>query len=201
MNNKADPDRFAGVIDAIDRANAEDPNRLHVDGVERPAELVYGERMSEALARYCPDALEELRIAARGQHIRRWTSKRADYPAGRAGYLKWRADLKRFHADTLADIMERFSYGEQCIGRVRRLVLKVKLKQDADAQILEDVVCLVFLEHYFVEFAAKHPDEKVIDILQKTWRKMSPGGHAAALALDLPAETGKFVGAALAPAE
>lgn len=200
MNLDVGSDRIARVMAAIDRANEEDPNRIDVGGVERPAELVYGERMSSALEGFRPDATEELAIAARGQHIRRWTSKRSDYPEGRIGYLKWRADLKRFHADTIADIMMACGYREDAIDRVGSLVRKDRLKQDPDAQALEDVVCLVFLEHYFEAFAAKHSDEKVIDIVRKTWRKMSPRGHEAALALDLPAEAGRLVSAALAVA-
>ncbi len=200
MNLDVTSERIASVMAAIDRANGEDPNRIVVDGAERPAELVYGERMSEALAGFCPDATEELAIAARGQHIRRWTSQRADYPEGRIGYLKWRADLKRFHAETVADIMMTCGYGDDAIQRVGSLVRKDRLKQDPDAQILEDVVCLVFLEHYFEAFAAKHSDEKVIEIVRKTWRKMSERGQEAALALNLPAEAGRLVSAALAAA-
>ncbi len=197
----AKPDRITRVMAAIDLANGEDPNKLVIDGEERPAELVYGERMSEALDGFCPDASEELAIAARGQHIRRWTSKRSDYPEGRIGYLKWRADLKCFHAETIAGIMVTCGYDEQAIQRVGSLVRKNRLKQDPDAQALEDVVCLVFLAHYFEAFAAKHSDDKVIKIVRKTWRKMSECGHEAALALDLPTETGRLVSAALATSD
>ena len=200
MNADVSTDRFARVIAAIDSANASDPDMIEIGDEDRPAELVYGKRMTEALATFCPDASEELRIAARGQHIRRWTSRRTDYPAGRTGYLKWRSDLKRFHADTLARIMNECGYGEAETARVRSLVTKQRLKHDPDSQTLEDVVCLVFLEHYFEDFAAKHADDKVIDIVRKTWRKMSPRGHEAALALDLSAESGRLVSAAVADA-
>ena len=200
MNANVTSARFARVIAAIDSANADDTNLIEVGGERRPAELVYGERMTQALGAFCSAASEELRIAARGQHIRRWTSKRSDYPEGRTGYLRWRTDLKRFHADTLAGIMTDCGYDEAAIARVRSLVTKQQLKRDPDAQALEDVVCLVFLEHYFADFAAKHADDKVVDIVRKTWRKMSARGREAALALDLPEEASRLVAAALAEA-
>jgi hypothetical protein len=178
--------RFAEVLAAIDAANARDPHVIELAGRREPAELVYGRRMSETLARMAPDASEHLRIAARGQHIERWTSPRKNYPEGRAGYLAWRRDLKDFHARRLADIMAGAGYGADDIARVSALVRKERLKTDAEAQILEDVVCVVFLAHYIDAFMAKTEEYKVADILAKTWRKMSSAGHAHALELPLP---------------
>jgi hypothetical protein len=177
---------FAAVIRAIDAANARDPRAIEIDGRREPAELVYGRRMSEALARLAPDAAEPLRIAARGQHVERWTSPRDRYPAGRIGYLKWRTDLKTFHAERLAVLMTAAGYGEDEVARVGALVRKERLKSDPDAQMLEDVACLVFLAHYLEAFMAKADDDKLADILAKTWRKMSERGRAHALALALP---------------
>ncbi len=159
-----DGKRLNDVIAAIDDVNAGDPNRIEVDGRLEPAEFVYGRRMSETLARMAPNASEHLRIAARGQHIERWTSPRTSYPAGRAGYLKWRKDLQAFHA--------------------RR---KERLKSDAEAQLIEDVACIVFLEHYVADFLAKTDADKLADILAKTWNKMSPRGREEAGKLALPA--------------
>jgi hypothetical protein len=190
--------RLATVLAAIDAANAADPNRVTADGEQRAAELVYGARMSEALARLYPDASDHLRIAARGQHIERWTSPRASYAQGRVGYLKWRKELLDFHARRLAEIMQDAGYQGGDIARVRSLVRKERIKYDEEAQALEDVICVVFLEHYFADFAAKHDDRKVVDIVRKTWTKMSPRGHQAALALDLPAGARRLVEAALA---
>jgi len=190
--------RLATVLEAIDAANAADPNRVTVEGEARAAELVYGARMSEALGRLYPGASEHLSIAARGQHIERWTSPRAGYAQGRVGYLKWRKDLLDYHARRLAEIMQDAGYQESDIARVRSLVRKEKIKYDDEAQALEDVICVVFLEHYFADFAAKHDDAKVVDIVRKTWTKMSPRGHEAALALDLPKRAGRLVAAALA---
>ena len=177
--------RLTAVVAAIDAANAYDPNRVEIDGRHEPAELVYGRRMSETLARLAPDASEFLRIAARGQHIERWTSPRKSYPDGRVGYLKWRKDLKGFHASRLAEIMAAAGYEAGDIARVGSLVRKERLKLDLDAQMLEDVVCIVFLEHYVEGFMARTDQEKLADILAKTWLKMSPLGHEHALRLAL----------------
>lgn len=190
--------RLETVLAAIDAANAADPNRVTVEGEERAAEHLYGGRMSEVLARLHPDATEHLQIAARGQHIERWTSPRNSYPEGRVGYLKWRKALMDYHAGRLAEIMRQAGYEEGDVARVSALVRKEKIKYDAEAQALEDVICVVFLEHYFADFAAKHEDAKLIDIVRKTWTKMSPRGHEAALALALPGRAGRIVEAALA---
>lgn len=180
--------KCAAVIAAIDAANACDPNRIEVDGRSEPAELVYGRRMSETLDRMVTDASEHLRIAARGQHIERWTSPRKTFPEGRAGYLKWRNDLKERHARRLADIMATAGYADADIQRVGALVRKERIKRDPEAQALEDVACVVFLAHYLGDFLAKTTaDEiKLGDILAKTWIKMSDRGHEHALTLPLP---------------
>lgn len=183
----SDGNRLIEVIAAIDAANASGPNHIDVAGRLEPAELVYGRRMSETLARLAPEASEHLRIAARGQHIERWTSPRASYPAGRAGYLKWRKDLQAFHARRIGEIMAAHGYGAQDVARVGALIRKERLKSDAEAQMIEDVACLVFLEHYVGDFLAKTDPDKLADILAKTWTKMSPRGREAAGKLALPA--------------
>jgi hypothetical protein len=178
--------RFGDVIAAIDNANACDPNVVQIDGRAVPAGLLYGQRMSDTLARMAPDASEQLRIAVRGQHIERWTSPRNGYPAGRAGYLKWRNDLKEFHARRLGEIMAAAGYGPHDAARVGALVRKERLRSDPEAQLLEDVVCVVFLEHYLGDFMAKTDEAKLARILAQTWDKMSAQGHAYAGRLDLP---------------
>ena len=178
--------RYDSVIAAIDTANAADPNSIEVDGQRQPAELVYGRRMSATLTRMAPTASEPLRIAARGQHIERWRSPRKSYPDGRAGYLKWRKDLKDVHAQRLGEIMADAGYEASEIARVGALVRKEQLKLDPEAQLLEDVVCVVFLEHYLAAFMAKAEPSKMPGILAKTWRKMSDFGHAEALKLGVP---------------
>ena len=178
--------RFGDVIAAIDNANACDPNVVQIDGRAVPAGLLYGQRMSDTLARMAPDASEQLRIAVRGQHIERWTSPRNGYPAGRAGYLKWRNDLKEFHARRLGEMMAAAGYGPHDAARVGALVRKERLRSDPEAQLLEDVVCVVFLEHYLGDFMGKTDEAKLARILAQTWDKMSAQGHAYAGRLDLP---------------
>ena len=184
---REDGKRLTDVFAAIDAANALDPNTIDVDGRPQPAELLYGRRMSETLARLAPHASEHLRIAARGQHIERWTSPRASYPPGRVGYLKWRKDLQGFHARRIGDIMMAAGYDAGDVERVGALVRKERLKSDPDAQMIEDVACVVFLQHYLGDFLAKTDEEKLAGILAKTWNKMSPMGHEQALKLALPA--------------
>jgi hypothetical protein len=186
----AEPDRFDRAIARFDAANAEDPNREVVDGREHPKELLYAERMSAMLARYLPDASEALRLAARCQHIQRWKIPRADYPMTRMGYHQWRTRLRDFHADLAATILGEAGYDAATAARVRSLIRKEALKTDPDAQALEDVVDLVFLESYLARFVAAHADydeAKFVDILARTAKKMSARGRDAALSLsELP---------------
>lgn len=185
--------RFARVIEAIDAANAADPERVTEHGEERPAALVYGRRMSAELVRFCPDASEQLRIAARGQHVERWTTPRHAYPEGREGYLRWRTELGRFHAERVAGLMREAGYAEEDCARVARIIRKQGIKRDPEVQALEDVACLVFMRWYFADFAAGHDAEKVRNIVARTARKMSPEGRKAALALGLPAELAELI--------
>jgi Domain of unknown function (DUF4202) len=178
--------RFDDVIAAIDDANACDPKTVEIDGRAAPAELLYGQRMSDALAGMAPNSSELLRIAVRGQHIERWMSPRTGYPPGRAGYLKWRNDLKEFHARRLAEIMAAAGYDPHDTARVGALVRKERLRSDLEAQMLEDVACIVFLTHYLKDFMGKTDDAKLARILAQTWNKMSVEGRAHAEKLDLP---------------
>ena len=177
------PTRFETAIALIDKANSEDINSYEVAGLNYPKELLYSLRMTRKLLRFEPNASKALQIAARAQHICRWKIARDAYPMDRVGYLKWRETLKKMHADLTADILEQVGFDDQFTDRVKAIILKKLIKKNEESQILEDTVCLVFLDYYFEEFAKKHDDEKVIDILQKTWRKMSKEGHAEALKL------------------
>lgn len=193
MNSK-----FEEAIRLIDARNSEDPNKETDNGKSVPKELLYSRRMSQHLAEFDPDAPEELKIAARAQHICRWKVDRSEYPSTRVGYLKWRNDLKKLHASLTAEILEEVGYNEELIERVKFLIQKKKIKRDEDSQTLEDVICLVFLEYYLKDFAAKHDDEKIVDIIKKTWAKMSEKGHKAALQLPLDARSKTLVQQALA---
>ena len=175
---------FDKAIALIDAANAEDPNREIADGKAWPKELLYSQRMSEMLDRYAPRADEAMRLAARAQHIQRWKSARSDFPEGRQGYLQWRTGLYKFHADAAGRLLAQAGYGEEVIGRVQQAVGKRALKVNPDTQLLEDVTDLVFIEHYMLAFADKHPEydeAKWLDIIRKTWKKMSKQAREFAL--------------------
>lgn len=178
-------DRLSAALDAIDAANTADPNTDEGS----PEALLYGQRMSAELERLFPEAGDSLRIAARGQHIERWILARRDYPEGRTGYLTWRRDLARHHAARVAGIMADVGYGAEEIAAAEKMLRKEGIKRDPDVQALEDVICFVFLKWYFAPFAAKHSDEKVQGIVEKTARKMSSDGRTRVLAeFELPDE-------------
>ncbi|MDP5105196.1 MAG: DUF4202 domain-containing protein [Polaribacter sp.] len=175
------PTRFETAIAIIDKKNAEDPNSYQVSGLEYPKELLYSQRMTRKLMQFEPNASKAIQIAARAQHICRWQIARNEYPMDRVGYLKWREELKKMHATITGEILVKVGFDEQFVDRVQKIILKKLIKKNEESQLLEDVICLVFLDYYFDEFAAKHSDEKIIDILKKTWVKMSDKGHEAAL--------------------
>jgi hypothetical protein len=175
---------FEKAVSLMDAANSEDPNVETADGKEWPKELLYSHRMSEMLERYKPQADDVAQLAIRGQHIQRWKSPRDDYPMTREGYHQWRTNLYKFHAETVAGLMAQAGYDEEALERVKKAVGKRALKINADTQLLEDVAGLVFIEHYMLAFAEKHPEyteEKWIDIIRKTWKKMSADAHEFAL--------------------
>lgn len=183
---------FESAIKLIDAANSEDPNKV-MDEHDKawPKELLYSHRMSDILQRFAPQADDICQLAIRSQHIQRWKSPRSDYPMDRIGYLKWRTDLYKFHANTMAELMAQAGYATDDIERARQMVGKKGIKSNTDTQLLEDVVDLVFIEHYLLAFVAKHPEyseEKWIEIIQKTWKKMSEQGQQFALsgAIKLP---------------
>ena len=180
-----DQERFRAAIERIDAANSEDPNREVWEGQEHPKELLYAQRMSESLEQLAPDAPEVVRLAVRSQHIERWRIPRSEYPKDRQGYRRWRTDLGRFHADRTAVILREVGYDPETIGRVESLLQKKQLKVDPDCQLLEDVICLVFLQYYFADFAKEHDEAKLINILRRTWKKMSSRGQQAALEIKL----------------
>jgi hypothetical protein len=174
------------TIALIDEANSEDPNQeADENGKSWPKELLYSHRMTDMLNRFAPDADDVAQISMRAQHIQRWKSPRDAYAMDRQGYLQWRTQLYKFHAQTVGDIMRNVGYDEESIGRVEKAVGKRAIKVNPDTQLLEDVTDLVFIEHYMLYFAGKHPEydeAKWIDIIQKTWKKMSEKAQQFALA-------------------
>lgn len=177
--------RFQRAIALFDAANAEDPNQENDNGIAMPKELLYAQRMSAMLARYASEAPEAVQLAVRAQHIQRWKIPRSLYPMDKPGYMLWRTGLYKFHAEIAGDLMSAVGYDEQMVARVQAIVSKKGLKVDAETQLMEDVVDLVFIEHYMTGFAGLHPEydeAKWIQIIRKTWQKMSPRAHEFALA-------------------
>jgi hypothetical protein len=170
----SDASRFEAAIRRFDEENSHDPNHEIVEGLDRPRELVYAERLTNWVLKLCPNASDELRLAARCQHLYRWMIPRSNYPMTRVGYLKWREDLKKFHAEKAGEILREVGYPEEIVAKVRALNLKKNFPDAPDSRVLEDALCLVFLQYQFSELAAKTSDEKVINALQKSWKKMTP---------------------------
>ena len=181
--------RFQEAIQRIDDANGQDP---------RGIELPYARRLSAWVERLAPDASETLRLAVRSQHICRWMIPRESYPTGRIGYLKWRGDLKQFHAEKTGEVLREVGYDDATIARVQNLIRKRNFPRDAEGRVLEDALCLVFLETQFAETTVKTGDEKMVGILQKTWRKMTPQAQQIAFSLPMSPECRGLVEKALA---
>jgi hypothetical protein len=178
-------ERYQAAIAAFDKANAEDPNKEMADGKEYPKELLYAQRMSEMQECYAPEASEAVKLAVRAQHIQRWKIPRSNYPMDKPGYMLWRTGLYKFHAETAGSLMKAVGYDDEMITRVKTIVSKKGLKTNPETQLMEDEVDLVFIEHYMAGFAEQHPEydeAKWIQIIRKTWQKMSPRAHEFALA-------------------
>ena len=186
-------EKFLSALRRFDTENSRDPNLT--DG--QPRELRYAQRLTEWVLKLRPDASEPLRLAARCQHICRWESPRENHPATRAGYLKWRAELKKFHAEKSGAILRETGYDEETIRRVQNLNLKKDFPADAEGRVLEDALCLVFLEFQFAALAAKSDDEKMINALRKSWEKMTEAARAEALKLNYGDHEKKLIARAL----
>jgi hypothetical protein len=192
------PDRLRAAIDAIDAANADDPNRIEVRGESRPKELAHAELASEWVKALAPEAGEELQLAARAHHLRRWEIPRSDFPEGRAGYHRWRKALQLHHAEQVGRILAANGYGEPTIARVQAIVRKQGLGRDAEVQVFEDALCLVFLETQLAQLRARlADDEKLVDVTRKTAAKMSAAALARVGELSLPEEDMALIGRAL----
>lgn len=194
-----DPVRFREALRRFDEENSRDPNSINVEGETRPRELVYSEWVTKWVSRLAPNAPETLLLAARCQHLCRWLSPRNSYPMDRAGYLRWREDLKKFHAQKAGEILSEVGYPEETIARVRELNLKKNLAGDPECQTLEDALCLVTLEYQLADLVEKTAPDKMVSILQKTWRKMSPAAREQALQLSFSEREKELIGRALAP--
>ncbi|NJD07027.1 MAG: DUF4202 domain-containing protein [Methylococcaceae bacterium] len=194
-------DRLARALAAIDAANSEDPNREFWEGQDHSKELLYGRRMTEWLFRLDPEPSAARQLAARAQHIRRWQVPRQSYPADREGYLRWRKYLYRFHGEQAEAILREAGYDEATIARVKGMIGKQGIKRDADVQIIEDTACLVFLRYYLNDFVAGRDQDQLVDIVRKTWKKMSEPGQKLALTLEFAPPIASVLALALAPGE
>jgi hypothetical protein len=173
-------ERFDTAVQRLDALNADDPVKVSVKGVETSRLVAEADRVSAWILHLCPDASEALRLAARAQHLMRWKVARSDYPEGRIGYRTWRRAAMDFHATETRRVLQSVGYDEETLARVSEIVQKHGLRKNPEVQLMEDALCLSFLEHDFEPFATKHTDEKLVHILKETWQKMSPAGHAAA---------------------
>jgi hypothetical protein len=174
---------FETALRRFDEENSRDPNSEELNGAAQPRELVYAQWLTDWVLKLCPDASEELRLAARCQHLCRWMVARDAYPMTRAGYLQWREGLKKFHAQKAGEILGAIGYPEEVIVRVQALNLKKNFPSDPESRVLEDALCLVFLERQFSDLANKTTEEKMIQVLHKTWKKMTPAGQKMAMRL------------------
>lgn len=174
---------FNKAIETFDQVNSLDPNFVEIEGEKKPRELFYGLWLSEWITKLNPNASEELRLAARCQHLKRWEIPRSTYPEGLKGYNKWKKDLAVFHSEEAGKILKEVGYDNSTIERVKSINLKKNLKTDSDVQTMEDALCLVTLEFQIEDFSSKHDDEKMIGIIRKTWAKMSELAKQEALKL------------------
>jgi hypothetical protein len=193
-------ERFNRAIALFDAANAEDPNQDE----GQPKELLYAQRMTDMLNRFVPNAPEVVQLAVRAQHIKRWTVPRNTYPMTKEGYLAWRTGLYKFHAETTAELMRQAGYDDAMIERVKKVVSKRALKVNPDTQLMEDIANLVFIEYYMLDFAASKPDydeARWLEIIRKTWKKMSDAAHGFALSgqIKLPEPLVPLITKAISP--
>lgn len=192
-----DPIRFQAALDLFYKHNATDPNVELDNGHPCPRELLYAKRLTDWVLKLAPDASEELRLAARCQHICRWEIPRNTFPMTKAGYLQWRTKLKSFHAERAGEILRSVGYPAELVQRVQDLNLKKNFPNDPDSRILEDALCLVFLQYQFADLASKTADDKMINALQKSWKKMTEVARKQALELTYTEKQKSLLQAAL----
>jgi hypothetical protein len=189
-----DPQKFEEAIRRFDEENARDPNQEN----GQPRELLYAQRLTDWVLRLNPNPSESVRLAARCQHLCRWQIPRSNYPMTRPGYLKWRADLKKFHAQRAGEILREVGYDDEKVRRVQDLNLKKNFPADPECRLLEDALCLVFLEFQFANLAAKTDDDKMVNALKKAWEKMTEAARAEALKLNYSGREKELIQKALA---
>lgn len=190
-------DKFEGAVAEFDRMNSQDPKQREVNGEQIPYEVFFADCMTRWILRLNPEASEVVQLAARCQHLCRWEIPRKSYPEGRVGYLTWRKDLKSFHAEKSVEVLSKLGYEDSVVERVRAINLKQGLGKDPEVQLIEDALCMVFLEQQFDDLIAKTEEAKMVSIIQKTWVKMSEQAQQEALKLKLSEEGARLIGLAL----
>jgi hypothetical protein len=195
----ADSSLFNRAMKRFDEEHAQDPTRINIQGHEEPRELIYARWLGSWIEKLWPDAPEPLRLAGGCQHICRWKIPRENYPATRVGYLKWREDLKKMHAEIAAKILADVGYPAEVVEAVKRLNLKADFPKTRESRVLEDALCLVFVEHQMTDLAAKTDEPTILQAIRKSWKKMSAEGQTAALKLELPSAEKSLIAKALAP--
>lgn len=191
-------DKLQQAFTLFDAYNQQDPITLAWDDVTYPAEYFYAIELYNWVLKLDPQASEAVLLASRSQHIGRWEVPRETYPLGKSGYLNWRSDLAKFHAAKAHELMLQAGYAPDFIEGVKRIILKQKIKLDPEVQLIENALCLVFLQFQFEDFIQKHTEEKLITIIKKTWNKMSQSGRDAALKLQHSDEALRLIRKALA---
>jgi hypothetical protein len=176
-------DKLTQAFEQFDTYNKTDPNSIVWSGVSYPQEYFLALKLYEWVLKLAPQASEELMLASRSQHIGRWEIPRDSYPEGRESYLQWRKDLAIYHTEITVAILQRIGYQTEQIERVKQIILKQKIKADAEVQIMENALCLVFLQFQYEDFHIKHDPEKVINILKRSLLKMDTNGHKFALSI------------------
>ena len=170
---------FAAAVAAIDAANSADPGVVDVRGAgPRPLAQVHGELAAEWVGVLAPDAsvdVELVSLAARAHHLRRWELPRSQYAAGRSGYLQWKRDQRKRHADDVGALLAEVGYGADEIAAVQAMVLR----QGEGGQLVEDAACLVFIETQLAAVATQLDHDHLLDVIRKTAKKMSPAALAA----------------------
>ena len=182
---------------SIDDYNKKDPTIENWKGTDYPKEYLESIKRTNWLEKIAPNASDALKIATRSQHIGRWEIPRHTYESSRIGYLTWRSDLAKYHARKTSEILQKLNFDSITIERVQELNLKKGIKTDDDAQTIEDVLCLVFLENHIDAFAPSQDEEVLANIIQKTWKKMSDLGRAEALKISYKPEILAFLKNAL----
>ena len=189
--------RYTKAFQLIDEAHSEDPNKISINGAEMPYEVHYAGKMTSYLEQRYPEASEELKLAVRAQHFRRWEIPRDSFPLGKVGYLNWRSLLKKRQAELATAICLECGYSAEEAARIASMIKKENMKNDEETQVLEDIACLVFLDDQFEQFEKEHDEEKIIKILQKTWAKMSDRGHELALQIPMSNRSNDLIKKAL----